>query len=431
MHPVILLQRLIQFDTTNPPGNEVECLRFIQNLLSTAGVDGQVFAKIPDRPNLIARIRGQGHSPPLLMYGHIDVVTTTLQPWSIPPFEGRIHDGFVWGRGALDMKGGIAMMISAFICAATEREKPHGDIILLLVCDEEAGGEFGAKFLTEQHPDLFTGVRYAIGEFGGFTTTIGRHRFYHIQVAEKQACRIRATLRGPGGHGSIPVQNGAMAQLGNFLQRLENIALPVHITPVVRRMFKTMASTVGGLKGMMLTQLLNPYLADGILRLLGDRGRDCLPLIHNTAIPTILRGGNKINVIPSEVSVELDGRVLPGYGADDLLQELTRLGRKEVEFEIMRFDPGPANPDLGLFHTLADILHRHDPSGTPVPMLLSGTTDARFFSRLAIQTYGFLPMPFPEDFAFSRLLHSADERIPVSAMEFGVGAITTLLQHHW
>lgn len=426
-HPAELLQRLIRFDTTNPPGNESECISFINGLLTEAGIETSILSIRPERPNLIARLNGQGNAQPLMLYGHVDVVTTDNQKWQHPPFEGEAIDGFVWGRGSLDMKGGVSMMLAAFLRAKAENLKLPGDVVLAIVSDEEAAGGFGAKYLVENHPDLFDGIRYAIGEFGGFTLHVGKRRFYPIMVAEKQVCWMKAKVRGPGGHGSIPVRGGAMARLSQVLQKLDKHSLPVHVTPVARTMFKTMGSALGGLTGLILNQLTNPVLTNSLLNLLGERGHLFDPLLHNTVSATILHGGDKINVIPGEVSVELDGRLLPGYHPDDLVSELHRIIGNEVELEVIRHDLGPAAPDMGLFDKLSDILRKADPDGIPVPFLLSGSTDGRFFSRLGIQTYGFLPMQLPKDFNFIRTIHAADERIPIASVDFGANAIYRLL----
>lgn len=425
--PVELLQRLIRFDTTNPPGNEADAVSFIDSLLTGVGIETRILAKSPQRPNLVARLSG-GNAPPLLLYGHVDVVTTENQQWQHPPFRGELVDGFVWGRGALDMKGGVAMMLAAFLRAKAEGLELPGDVVLAIVSDEEAGGDFGSRFLVEEHPDLFDGIRYAIGEFGGFTLHVGNRRFYPIQIAEKQICWLKATVRGPGGHGSMPVRGGAMAGLSELLKKVDRHRLPVHVTPVARLVFETMASSLGGLNGFMVRQLLKPILTDCVLDLLGERGRLFDPLLHNTVSPTVLRGSEKINVIPSEISVELDGRLLPGYHPDDLVGELRQIVGSDVDVEVIRYDPGPADPDMGLFNTLADVLREADPEGVPVPLMMSGITDARLFSRLGIQTYGFLPMPLPEGFNFTQTIHAADERIPAEAVDFGAEAIYTVLQ---
>jgi acetylornithine deacetylase/succinyl-diaminopimelate desuccinylase-like protein len=421
--PAEILQRLIQFDTTNPPGNEAACIQYIRGLLTEAGVDSTILAKDPNRPNLVARIKGQGKTNPILLYGHVDVVTTENQQWKHPPFEGKLVDGFIWGRGALDMKGGVAMMVAAFLRAHAEGVQPPGDIILAIVSDEEVGGDFGAKYLVQEHAELFKDVRYAIGEFGGFTLQIGKKRFYPIMIAEKQICWMKVTARGQGGHGSMPVRGGAMARLADALKKLDEHHTPVHITPPARMMVEAMASALGGVQGFLLGQLNNPAMTQTILNLLGERGRTFYPLFHNTASPTILHGSSKINVIPGEVSVELDGRLLPGNKPEDMMRELSEILGKDVQLDLVQFEAGPSEPDMGMFDTLAGILRESDPEGVPIPLLLSGVTDGRFFSTLGIQTYGFLPMTLPEDFNFASVIHAANERIPAAAIQFGTDAI--------
>jgi acetylornithine deacetylase/succinyl-diaminopimelate desuccinylase-like protein len=428
--PVELLQNLIRMDTTNPPGNEAACVNYINELLKQAGFDTAFFAQEENRPNLIARLKGQGNAAPFMLYGHVDVVSTAKQAWTCPPFAANIADDFVWGRGALDMKGGIAMMLAAVLRAKAAGFVPAGDVILVILCDEEAGGEYGARYLVENHPEQFAGIRYAIGEFGGYTAHIGTKKFYPIQIAEKQVCWIKATIRGPGGHGARPMRGGAMAKLSDFLHRLDKNRLPVHITAVARRMVETIAANLPFPKSLIFRQLLNPLFTNSILSLLGDISQYVDPLLHNTINATIVRGGEKINVIPSEITVELDGRLLPGFSSDDMLAELRQVIGEEVELELLKHDPNPAEPDMGLFNTLAGILQKADPDGIPMPMLLPAITDARFFSRLGIQTYGFTPMKLPAGFKFYETIHAADERIPIEAVDFGADAIYELLKRY-
>ena len=426
-NPVELLQRLIRFDTTNPPGNERACVDYVSNLLTKAGCDFTIVGSSPNRPNLIARLPGHGMAPPLMLYGHVDVVTTAGQDWQHPPFEGRLVDGYVWGRGALDMKSGIVMMLSAFLKAKSGDLHLPGDVILALVSDEEGGGDAGAKYLVENQSALFEGVRYAIGEFGGFSYEVGRQRFYPIMVAEKQICHLRATIRGSGGHGSMPQQEGAMGRMASFLRRLEQRRLPVHVTPVTRSMVRSISAKLPWPQGAVFRQLQRPRMTDTVLKLMGEKGQPFEPLLRNTANPTVVRGAGQINVVPSTVVVELDGRLLPGYAPEDLISELRKVVGEEVELEVIRHDPGPPEPDMTLFETLKGILRSADPDGEPIPILLPGATDARFFSRLGIQTYGYLPMRLPPGFDFSHLIHGPDERIPVDALKFGTEAIYQLM----
>ena len=427
MTVVELLQELIRFDTTNPPGNERACIEFVRAQLEDAGCETQVYATDPERPNLVSRIAG-GPAPPLLLQGHVDVVTTGGQSWTRPPFEGLIEDGYLWGRGALDMKGGVAMLVNAFLRAKREHVELPGDLVLVVLSDEEAGGDLGARFLAQEHPELFEGMRYALGEFGGASLHLGGRRFYPIQVAEKQICWLKATVRGPGGHGAMVQRGGTLARLGRLLSDLDRKRLPVHVTPVVRDFVERVAAELPRKEALVLRSLLKPRFTDTALRLLGERGATLEPMLRNTVNATIVRGGAKINVVPSAIELELDGRALPGFGPDELIAEVQALVGEDVELELVRHDPGPAAPDLGLFETLAGVIRELDPEGIPVPLLQIGVTDGRFFSRVGVQTYGFLPMRLPDDFRFEKLIHAADERIPVEALEFGAEAVWRAIQ---
>jgi acetylornithine deacetylase/succinyl-diaminopimelate desuccinylase-like protein len=424
-----LLQNLIRFDTTNPPGNEVQCVRYINSLLTNAGFETSILAKDSNRPNLIARLKGQGIAPPLLLYGHVDVVSTANQNWTHPPFEGKVVDGYVWGRGALDMKGGIAMMLAAFLRAKAEDLTPAGDIVLAILSDEEAGSDYGANYIVENHAEQFEGIRYAIGEFGGFPLYIGKQKFYAIQVADKRFCWMKVILRGPGGHASTPVRGGIMARLAKLLQSLDQQRLPVHITPVARQMLESIAAAVPVPMNSVFQQLLDPALTDAVLDQFGPQGSMFDAMLHNTVNATVVQGGGKINVIPSEIILKLDGRLLPGYTFDNMVAELRPIIGEDAEVEIIRYDPPTPEPDMGLFDTLAGILSKADPGAIPVPLLLTATTDAKHFARLGIQTYGFTPMNLPEEFFFFNLIHAADERIPVEAVNFGANAVYEALQN--
>jgi len=425
--PVELLAQLLRFDTTNPPGNERECIDWIRGLLEGLGCEVRIVGRSPERPNLIARLAGAGAAPPLLLQGHVDVVAARGQ-WRHEPFAGELHDGYIWGRGALDMKGGVAMMLAAFMRTVAGGRTPPGDVILCLLADEEAGSELGAEFLVDEHPELFAGVRYAIGEFGGFSMPLAGRTLYPIMVAEKQVCWTRATLHGPAGHGSMPVSDGAMGRLGRLLESLDARRLPVHVPSVTRAMVEAIAAELPAPFALPLRGLLNPALTDRLLGVLGERGRFFDPLLHNTVSPTIVSGGEKINVIPAEVSVELDCRLLPGYGPVELFAELRAHAGVECELEVVRHDPVAAEPDLALFGMLADTLRELDPAARPVPMLLPAVTDGRFFSRLGIQTYAFLPMQLPAEMRFMALIHAPDERLPAASVEFGTRAIERVLE---
>ena len=426
--PAELLQNLIRFDTTNPPGNELACIQYIDGLLKDAGIETRLVARTPGRPNLISRLKGTGQAPPLMLYGHVDVVTTQNQKWTYPPFEARLVDGYIWGRGALDMKHGIAMYLAAILKAKAEGTQLPSDIIFLATVDEEADCDDGAKFLVEEHAGLFDGVHYALSEFGGTSITLGGKRFYPIQTSEKQICPVLITFHGTGGHGAVPVRAGAMSKLAAALTLLDRHALPVHITSQTRQMVEALASGMGGISALVMRQLLNPLLTNLLLKTLGSSASTFSPLLHNSVSPTMLRASEKRNVIPSEVTLELDGRLLPGFTADELEKELHSLLGQDCTIEAFLPFPGLSSTDMGLFETLAAPLRELDPLGIPIPFVNFAVTDARFFSKLGIQTYGYTPLQFTEGLELTSTIHSADERIPVAALDFGVNAVFKAIQ---
>lgn len=429
--PAQLLQTLIRCDTSNPPGNEVECIRVLDDLLQRGGIATQIVARDPNRPNLIARLPGEGQAPGLLLQAHVDVVPTTDQAWTVPPFEGLERDGYIWGRGALDCKSGVAMMVCAALRLKAEGKVPAGDVVLCLLADEEVSGEYGARYLVEEHAHLFDGCAYSLGEFGGFPLRLGGVKFYPIQVAEKMPCVLRLAVSGPGGHGSMPVRGGAMARLGRVLTDLDRKRTPIHVTPTVEAMLSALAWASRPATGLILRQLLNPRLADLLLRAMGERLRIMEPLLRNTISPTIVRGGNKVNVIPSQIGLDLDTRLLPGFTPAHMVEEVRALVGPDVEIEVLQAGlPLPAQPDLAQFPLLAGVLQELDPEGVPLPYMIPATTDARFFSQLGIQNYGFTPMDLPPDFVFTRVIHAADERIPVEAMHFGTTAMYKVLRRY-
>jgi acetylornithine deacetylase/succinyl-diaminopimelate desuccinylase-like protein len=432
--PIDILRTLVHFDTTNPPGNEEACIGYVRELLEDVGIPTTLLAKTPSRPNLIARLPGRGEAPPFLWQGHVDVVTTEKQKWSLDPFGAELIDGVVWGRGTLDMKGGVAMMLAAVLRAKAEGFQPAGDIILTIMADEEAASDYGARFLVEEHPEQFEGVRYAIGEGGGSSQTIVDQRFYPIMVAEKQVCWMQATLRGDGGHGSMAFRDGAMAKLGRMLTALNAQRLPVHITPVTQQMIAAIAETMSAPHDAALARLLDSAQTNAALDALDAQGiraaRGLDALLHNTVNATVIRASNKTNVIPSEIEVELDGRLLPGCTAADIQAEIHALIGEDVELSVIRHDPVGGTPDMTLFPLLASLIREADPSGVPIPSLVGGFTDGRMFARLGIQNYGFLPQNLPADFSSAGLVHGADERVPVETIEFGTKVLYRLLERY-
>jgi acetylornithine deacetylase/succinyl-diaminopimelate desuccinylase-like protein len=429
--PAEILQQLIRFDTTNPPGNEAECIQYIAGLLESAGLEPKIYAKQEPRHNLVCRIPGRGEAPALLLYGHVDVVTTAGEAWTHDPFGGELIDGQVWGRGALDMKGAVAMYLSAFLRLQAEGIKPAGDIVFMALSDEENGGVFGAGYMAEEQPESLAGVKYALGEFGAFSLYLAGKRFYPIQVAEKQLCTMELTIRGASGHGASIVPGNAMQVLGRVLDRISNNRLPVHITPLVHQMFTRISKNLPFPLNHAIRLLLVPSMTDRVLGLLGADGLLFTPLFHNTVNPTIVHGGEKDNVVPNEVKLTLDGRLLPGFTPSEMIRELGALLEGiDVEIEVQRYEEGPPEADMGLFSTLEQVMKAMDPGGIPIPLLLTAVTDARHLSKIGIQSYGFTPMQLERGASFFSSVHGVDERIPVKALEFGAKAVFKVLQQY-
>jgi acetylornithine deacetylase/succinyl-diaminopimelate desuccinylase-like protein len=421
--PVVELTRdLIKLDTTNPPGEEHLAVELIERRLDDAKVKSQRYEEATGRPNLVACLKGRGEAPPLLLQGHVDVVTTVNQEWRHKPFGGEIVDGYLWGRGALDMKGGVAMMITAFLQAHARGGAP-GDLVLAVLADEEAGGIHGAKWLVEKHQELFKGIRHAIGESGGVVQHLGGRRFYPIMVCEKRGCQILATLRGAGGHGSIPAHGGAMAKLGTMLTTLDSSRLPVHLTPPVRLLIEGMRDALDEPWKGRMAALLDPVRADATLSDMGPLGRNLDAALHNTVNATIVSGGLKVNVIPGEVQVQLDGRLLPGFGPEDMLSELRAVVGPDPDLQVQLVGPAQPEIDLSQLDLFASVLREADPGCVPLPYMVTGGTDARHFAKLGIHTYGFLPLNNPPDFNGASTIHAADERVPVSGLEFGAQCV--------
>ncbi len=424
-----LLSKLISFNTTNGTHNEKDCIHFIKKLLEEKlgnKIQCSIYALDQERPVLYSKIKSKNPSlSPLLIYGHVDVVGVENQEWSVDPFAGTIKEGYVWGRGALDMKGPMAMYISALI-QLKNIELPY-DIIFCALPDEEGEGIYGAKFMVEEHPELFEGVKYALGEFGGFSIPIGGKTLFPIMIAEKQCGIIKLTARGEGGHGSFSHKNTAITKLAKAIGKLNDNNLPIIITDPTRFMISDIAKAVGGIQGFMLKKLLNPSLAPIVLKLGGENLNLFKPLIQNTINPTILEKRGAINVIPSIAEAFCDLRILPTTKFEEAVSQIKAIVGDEIEVSLEGADINQGTIDLSMFEELSQALQREEPKGIPVSYVLSGVTDGRFFSKLNIMTYGFTPLLLPGDFSFTDSIHGKDEKVPVAALDFGVKVLSGFL----
>jgi acetylornithine deacetylase/succinyl-diaminopimelate desuccinylase-like protein len=421
---VELFRALLRFDTTNPPGAEAACVAFLAEHLRAAGLEPQVLASAPGRANLVVRLAGDGSAGPLLLNGHVDVVAAEADRWRHPPFGGEVHDGAVWGRGAVDMKHMVAMSATVLGLLARLRAPLRRDLVFAAVADEEAGCAAGSAWLVERHADKVR-AEYALGEVGGATVYLGGRPVYPIEVAEKGVAWLRATASGATGHGSIPRDDNAVVRLAEFLARVGRRRLPLHLSPEVRGFVEALAAAQGRPAGTVLRLLLSPRwsgLVSG--RLLGDQGaaRALAAVLRNTATPTVLRAGQKTNVIPGRAEAELDGRIAIGSSEAELLAELRALAGADVELELVApsHPPTVGHADTELFGILAAVVAEHHPGAVAVPSVISGFTDAKYWSRLGTTCYGFSPLRLePGDADFTALFHGDDERVPLAG--FGAG----------
>lgn len=437
-----LLRDLIRIPTVNHGTGEagdanetVACDRVAEHLRA-AGVEPKIFEKKKGRGSLVARVKGTGEKPPLLLNAHLDVVDADRSAWRRDPFGAEIHDGYIWGRGAIDMKHMAAM--SACVLALLARHVKEGgrlerDVIFAAVADEEAGCALGSMYLCDEHADEVR-AEYMLGEIGGFSLHLFGRTFYPIQVAEKGMCWVRATFRGTPGHGSMPDPESAVVKLARAIERLGRRRLPMHPTEVVQRFIEGMARELPNPQRQVLRRLTVPRVAGLILDHLvrdPDQRRSFGAMLSNTASPNVVRAGAKVNVIPGSASVEIDGRTLPGQSEAEFLAELRAalgegpLGREAEPptLEVLRsLPPIEASSATPLFGHLAATIRRNDPTGHPLPYMIPGFTDAKAYSRLGTVCYGFSPVRFDptHDISFSRMYHGHDERVPVDGLRWGL-----------
>jgi len=417
------LAALIRIDTTNPPGNETPAAEYLAELLNGAGLPPVLVGATPDRKNVVARVRGDGSKAPLLLGAHLDVVPAEREQWRHSPFGGEIHDGYLWGRGAIDMKHMAVMSALVLMRLQREKVKLTRDVIFAGVADEEAGCDFGSKFLVDHHPDLVK-AEFALGEAGAFTVHIGGKAIYPIQVAEKGTVWMKLRAVGKPGHGSLPKENNAVTRLAEAIAKLGRARLPHHRTAIVDGYLRAIAATQKFPQSLLLRNLHRRKIADLVLKKLPDRGVAAAlsAVLSNTAVPTVLRAGGKVNVVPGSAEAEVDGRSLPGQTAADLIAEVKRVIGEDVEIEVLRdMPPVEHQPASALWDVMQAALERGHPGAAVVPYLAPGFTDAKNWSRLGCRSYGFMPLQFPDDgVKFADLFHGHDERIPVEGLKWGV-----------
>jgi acetylornithine deacetylase/succinyl-diaminopimelate desuccinylase-like protein len=414
---VRLCSRLIQFDTTNFGGGksrgERECAEWVAAQLTGAGYQPVILESVPGRANTVVRIPGADRQAPgLLMHGHLDVVPAAAQDWSVDPFGGEIRDGAVWGRGAVDMKDMDAMMLAVALWLERNSIVPPRDIVLAFVADEEDTSAYGAGFLAREHPELFAGVGTAISETGGYSIHLpDGGRLYPIATGERGSAWMTLTARGTAGHGSRPNPDNAVATLVAAVDRLARHRWPVCLTPAV-------ATLVDGLQRRLgVTVDVND---PDSLAAFGDAAAIVRATLANSLNPTMLAAGYKHNVIPSEASAGVDGRILPGT-EQQFLATVDELLGAQVTREFVNYSPPVAAPHDGPeFAAMAAAIQAADPQALVLPYWMAGGTDAKPFSELGIHCYGFAPGSTPPDFHLYDYMHGVDEHVLVDSLTFGV-----------
>ena len=421
---VAICRDLIRIDTTNPgdhsgPG-ERRAAEYVAGLLGEVGLTPKVVESHQKRTSLVARIEGADRSrPALLIHGHLDVVPANASDWRRDPFGGEIADGCVWGRGAIDMKDMDAIMLAVVRERLRTNRKPARDVVLAFTADEEAGGNWGARYLVEEHADLFEGVTEAIGEVGGFSVSLGDQRLYAVQAAEKGLAWMRLTATGTAGHGSMIHSDNAVTTIAEAVARVGRHQWPTELPPSTSAFLEAAARALGA--------EFDPEDPASIVGKLGGMSKMIGAVTQNTVNPTGLKAGYKVNVIPQTATAEIDGRYLPGR-ADEFFAEIDRLLGTAVTREFIHHDIAlETTADGDLWDAMSQALTAEDPEATVVPYCLSGGTDAKWFSKLGIRCFGFSPLRLPPELDFAGMFHGIDERVAVTGLQFGVRVLDRLL----
>lgn len=412
---VELCRDLIRIDTSNygssddGPG-ERKAAEHVAALLDEVGIESRLYESEPGRTSVVAQWGGTAGDG-LLLHGHLDVVPAAAEDWQVDPFSGEVQDGYLWGRGAVDMKDFDAQLLSVVRARQRAGAVPTRPITLCFTADEEAGGHLGAQVLVEQHADELAHCTEAVGEVGGFSATVRGRRIYLIEAAEKGMAWMRLTARGIAGHGSMINTDNAVSTLAAAVARIGAHEWPVRLTPAMQ----TLLAAVGELAGTEAT----PENAEALVSEFGGAARMMGAVIRNTSNPTMLGAGYKVNVIPTEATAHVDGRFLPGFD-DEFFATIAALAGEDVSIDYVSNQPAWETPyDGDLVDAMTRSILAEDEEAIVAPYLMSGGTDAKHFRKLGMRSYGFAPLRLPADLDFTALFHGVDERVPVDALEFG------------
>lgn len=400
---------------------EAKAAKYLQHKLEEVGYQTQYVESVPGRGNVVARLAGADpQRGALLIHGHVDVVPADASEWTVDPFSGAVQDGYVWGRGAVDMKDMVAMTLAVARELKRENVIPPRDLIFCFVSDEEAGGLYGADWLVDNRPEWFTGATEAISEVGGFSISIDQQRrAYLVAAAEKGVAWATLKATGRAGHGSMIAEDNAVTKVAEAVTRLGRHEFPIVRTATVDA-FLTSITELTGLE-------FPDDDLEGAIAKLGPVSRIVNATLRNTANPTTLTAGYKMNVIPSTAAATVDCRVLPGQ-LESFQAEVADIAGDGVDIDWFVSPPLEYPWEGPLVESMKMAIREEDSGGHPIPYMLSGGTDNKAFSRLGIAGFGFSPLRLPPDLDFSSLFHGVDERVPVDALTFGTRVLNRLLR---
>ncbi|MGO1768754.1 MAG: M20/M25/M40 family metallo-hydrolase [Microbacterium sp.] len=413
-----LIRDLIRIDSVNTGeastigDGETRAARYVQSRLAEVGIDSELVEPVPGRGSVVARIAGSDpDAEALIVHAHLDVVPVQADDWTHPPFGAEIHDGLLYGRGAVDMKNFAGVILAVAREFARAGVVPRRDLVFAFLADEEAGGTWGAAWLVENRPDLFAGAGDAISEVGGFSVPLAAgRRAYLIATAEKGIGGVTLTARGDAGHASRPRPDDPVTRLAGAVARIGEHRFPVVRTPALERFLAAFGEAHG-------TDFTDDGL-DSELDAVGLVGRVIQASARHTAAPTVLRAGQKPNIIPAVAQAKIDVRMIPGH-EEELREDIARLAGEDVEAHWdLWLRPIDAPVDSPFVGTIERAIAEEDPDGVVVPYLLPASTDNKHFSRLGVRGYGFVPLRVPDDFDVYGNFHAADERIPVESLRF-------------
>ena len=408
---VEICRDLVRIDTSNygdgsGPGERLAA-EYVAAQLAEVGIESEIIESEPGRASLVAHWGRQNGRPGLLLHGHLDVVPAFAEQWRVDPFRGEIVDGYLYGRGTVDMKDFDAIVLSVVRARQSAGAFPNRPITLVFTADEEAGSLLGAHWLVEHRPELFEGITEAVGEVGGFSVPVAGRRLYLIQSGEKGMAWLRLRARGTQGHGSMANPDNAVNHLARALASLADHAWPVDVGPSMEVLLSRVCDLTGASS------------LDEVLEHFGPAARMIGAGVRNTTNATMLEAGFKHNVVPAEAVAYIDGRFLPGQ-EESFQAEVKRAVGDRVEVTPHVLQPALEYPFEGdLIDAMTVALHAEDPEALIAPYLMSGGTDAKGWDRLGITCYGFAPLRLPDDLDFTALFHGIDERVPVDALEFG------------